>query len=177
MKAVRPPKRENVNSYKAESFESYYSRWPCELANVPEDVVRQWVYYHNEIFWEDRIVYEIEKWKFELKKFTNDEILEILHYPSEIEHMDKNGDILMQQGMPGYDTAEYMLEYGTFPCPIIVARNAGAYKHIKSIGNETMLEPYHLVEGHRRLGFVRGMIKHGYEKLKLSHEVWLTTIT
>ena len=171
-----PPKREDPTPYKIESFESYYSRWPRELENVPEDVVRQWVHYHNESVLECSNIYKIANWVFELKVFSNEEILEVSHYPSELEHMDNNGDILMTQGMEGYDTAEFMLQNGTFPCPIIVAHNAGSHNHQKSIGSETMLEPYHLIEGHRRLGFVRGMIKHDYEQLKPEHKVWLVTI-
>ena len=174
---MRPPKREDPSAFEIESFDSYYSRWPKELTNIPEDVVRHWIYYHNGFFWEGGIIYEIDRWSFDLKVFSNEKIMEIAHYPSEIERMDYNGETLMKKGMPGYDTAEYMLQHGTFPCPIIVAYNAGAHKHAKSIGTETMLEPYHLVEGHRRLGFARGMIRHNYKHLKREHKVWLVTIT
>ena len=160
-----------------EIFESYIARWPDEFDNIPEDVIRNWVYYHNESVIENSDVYELMKWQFKKKTFTTEEVLEIKHYDSEIKHLDHIGDVLMKQGMSGYDTAEFMIEYGTFPCPIIVAHNAGMFRHAKSLNGETMLEPYHLIEGSRRLGFVRGMAKYNYHKLQQNHEVWVVTIT
>ncbi len=78
--------------------------------------------------------------------------------------------------MPGYDTAEFMQENGTFPVPIIVAHNAGKVLHHKSLNHEFMLEPYHILEGNRRLAFLRAMIQKQHEKLKKNHKIWLVTI-
>ena len=77
--------------------------------------------------------------------------------------------------MAGYDTAEFMMKSGTFPVPIIVAHNAGNQLHHKSFNGEFMLEPYHLIEGNRRLAFLRAMIQKGHEKLQEKHKVWLVT--
>lgn len=169
---MKIPKVENN-----ESFELYLARWPENFTNIPDDVIRNWIYYHNEFVIDNSDVYELEKWRFEKRIFTTEEVLTIKHYDSEMKYLDHIGDILMEQGMPDYDTAEFMIEHGTFPCPIIVAHNAGEFSHAKSLQGETMLEPYHLIEGNRRLGFIRGMAKHNFHKLQHNHEVWVVTIT
>lgn len=159
-----------------ESFESYYSRWPKELENVPEDVVRHWIYYHNECFLGFDGVYDLSKWVFKKERFSNVRILDVLHYPDELKHMDSIGERFLAGVLAGYDTADYMLKNGTFPCPIIVAHNAGEYRHHRGLEGESMLEPYHLIEGHRRLSFLRAMIKRNHKALKKEHDVWLVTI-
>jgi hypothetical protein len=159
-----------------ETFEDYLARWPKDLTNVPVDVIKNWVFYHNEFVREHSDVYCLKNWSFELKYFSSEEIVEIKHYDSEIKHWDHIGNELMKGRMSGYDTADYMLEKGTFPCPIIVAHNAASFKHAKSLEDEFMLEPYHLIEGNRRVGFIRGMHKNAYPKLQPKHNVWVVAI-
>jgi len=173
---MEPPKRNDPSDFEQESFESYLERWPAELSNVPEDVIEHWLYGHNDQVPDFCEVYDLGTWKFQLENFDNEEVLEILHFEDELKKLDATGDRLMLEGMPGYDTAEYMLENGTFPCPIIVAHMAGDNRHHKGIGDEMMLEPYHLIEGHRRLGFIRALIRHDHAQLQRSHEVWVVTI-
>lgn len=173
---MEPPRRNDPSDFEHESLESYLDRWPAELGNVPDDVIEHWFYRHNEQVPELCKVYDFGSWNFELQTFDNEKIQEIRHFEDELEKLDATGDRLMAEGMPGYDTAEYMLENGTFPCPIIVAYMAGGHCHHKGMGDETMLEPYHLVEGHRRLGFLRVMIRSDHPSLQEAHSVWVVTI-
>lgn len=174
---MKIPKRNDPNDFAVESFESYKERWPSDLDHIPPDVIKSWAYDHNEqvmVLSED--VYDLGKWDFKLADFSNDEIMRIKHFDSEMRHYDHIGKEYLAGRMEGYDTAEYMLENGTFPSPIIVAHNAGHHLHHKSFKNEFMMEPYHIIEGNRRLAFVRAMIQSGYEKLQGTHKVWLVTI-
>jgi hypothetical protein len=173
---MEAPRREDPSDFEQEPFQSYLERWPDELSNVPEDVIEHWLYRHNDQVSDFCEVYDLGTWSFELSTFDNGHILEVLHFEDELEKLDATGDRLIMEGMPGYDTADYMLEYGTFPCPIIVAHMAGDHRHHKSVGDETMLEPYHLIEGHRRLGFIRAMIRNNHPKLLRAHEVWVVNI-
>ncbi len=42
------PKRNDPSDFKCESFEDYFARFPEELNHIPEDVVKNWMWYHNE---------------------------------------------------------------------------------------------------------------------------------
>jgi len=171
------PLRNDPTDYQKESFEDYYARWPNELSHVPESVVKSWMWYHNEQVVEFcRDYYDIEHWSFQLENFDNDKIMEVQHFPDELEKLDDIGERFINGKLAGYDTADYMLENGTFPCPIIVVENGSRYQHHKSLPCETMIEPYHLIEGNRRLAFVRALIRHNHPKLKGNHEVWVVTI-
>lgn len=174
---MKIPKHNDPSDFEIESFESYVDRWPAELDHVPLDVIKSWAYDHNEQVLEftDEL-YDLTKWSFELIEFSNDKILEIMNFGSEMKHYDHIGNKFFANRMHGYDTAEFMQENGTFPVPIIVAHNAGKFLHHKSFDNEFMLEPYHLLEGNRRLAFLRAMIQRKHEKLQEIHKVWLVII-
>lgn len=174
---MKIPPRNDPSDFQIESFEDYYARWPNELAHVPESVVRMWMWEHN-----DQVIeffdqcYDIDRWSFRLEKLDNKKILEVRHFADELEKLDDIGDRLIKGLLVGYNTAEYMLENGTFPCPIIVVENGGQYEHHRSHPGEKMLEPYHLIEGNRRLAFVRALNRHNHPNLQDEHDVWVVTI-
>ncbi|MCE7615488.1 hypothetical protein LZT09_12730 [Vibrio fluvialis] len=159
-----------------ENFTDYLLRVPAELKHVPEDIIRTWFWYHNEQAVEFSKFYDFTKWKFTAKAFTNDQILEIRHYDYYLKRLDDKGGEFLKGRMKGYDTADFMRANGTFPEPILVVENGSKHKHHHSIGDETMLEPYHIIEGQRRLGFIRAMIRAGHPKLQASHRAWVATI-
>ncbi|MBW3140138.1 hypothetical protein KUV56_11515 [Ferrimonas balearica] len=170
------PKRNDPTDFKQESFEEYYRRFPKELAHIPEDVVKSWMWYHNEQVVVFSKLYNFENWEFELQCFDNEEIMEIKHFDYDLKLLDGKGDEFLKGCLKGYDTADYMLENGTFPCPIIVARNAGKNIHHQRGEGNYMLEPLQLIEGNRRLAYLRAMIRKKFPKLKDSHKVWVVTI-
>lgn len=166
------PIKENSDFEAEESLESYLEKWPDELDNIPECVIEQWCYRHNEIFIESWSGYQPENWSFELIEFDNDEIFEIEHLDGELDHYDYVGNEFIQHPYKRDYVANYMLEHGTFPQPIIVAIDGGEFEHPRSHPGEYMKEPYHLIEGHTRLGMLRAMINGGLDPTG-SHEVWL----
>ncbi|PNH95720.1 hypothetical protein [Vibrio diazotrophicus] len=174
---MKIPSRNDPSEYVKEPFPDYYARWPEELIHIPENVVKTWMWYHNEQvveFSEEN--YDFTKWNFRLEKFTNGQILSIQHFSDELEKLDNIGKRFLGNELEGYDTADYMQEHGTFPCPIIVAENAGQHEHHRSFPDEKMLEPYHLIEGSRRLAFIRALIGSQSPVLKDEHDVWIVSI-
>ena len=159
-----------------ESFEAYYARWPTELRNIPELVVKDWIYRH----WRDFNRYWVQlrphTWTFNWTRFSNDEIMEIDHIGDWIQELDLEGDEYVT-GAPRSQAsfARYMLSNGTFPLPPIVAKNAAAIVHPRGDG-QLMKAPLQLIEGHCRLACIRGMIRANHPHLAKVHDVWVVTI-
>lgn len=65
-----------------------------------------------------------------------------------------------------------MIEKGSFPQPIIIARGAESLIHPKGANFNDHMTDNQLIEGHRRLGLLRAMIL-SQLKLKSKHRVWV----
>lgn len=170
------PKRNDPSDFKWENFENYYARFPKELAHIPEDVVKNWMWYHNEQVVEFSKLYNFEKWKFALEDFDNEKIMEIRHFDYDMKLLDGKGQEFLQGFLNEHDTAKFMLKNGTSPCPMIVAKDAGTHIHHQREESNLMLEPYQLIEGNRRLAYLRAMITKPFSKLQNTHKVWVVTI-
>ncbi|HIF5855129.1 TPA: hypothetical protein ACX3E9_004510 [Vibrio parahaemolyticus] len=170
------PKRNDPSDFKWEEFEDYYARFPKELAHIPEDVVKNWMWYHNEQVVEYSKLYDFEKWTFELKDFENDNIMQIKHFDYDLKLLDGKSLEFLKGLLNEHDTAKFMFDSGTSPCPMIVAKNAGKHIHHQREEGNLMLEPYQLIEGNRRLAYLRAMIGKSFPKLQKSHKVWVVTI-
>jgi hypothetical protein len=154
-----------------ESFEDFLGRWPSQLANFPEDVIREWVWRHSDDFyrlWSDR---GIERFAFERRAYDAEAVLGIGRHES--------WDDLAERGLDPNHPApldfwlgRYMIEHGTFPTPIIVAVNSDGLVHPRNLP----MRPNHIIEGHRRLGMLRGLIGLGYQGLRPTHAVWELTL-
>ncbi|WP_245228133.1 hypothetical protein [Xanthomonas bromi] len=157
----------------AESFEHYYARWPTRLINFPRCVVESWVHRHwrdFETYWLDR---SIEQFVFTQASLSNAEILKIGHFDNWLETLDYWGDELFRDQMRKNTwLAMHMLTNGTSPKPIIVAPDSSGLKHPKGAA----MHPNQLIEGHMRLAYLRGMIRHNHPALKTSHNVWLLSL-
>jgi hypothetical protein len=164
----------NINQ---ESFESYYNKWPNILNNIPKCVVENWVYRHWGDF-QDWISLEPQHWSFELKEFSNDEILSISHIYDWIENLHNEGIEYVNNTRRSESwLGQYMLRNGTTPTPIIVGINFGRYSHPKAPQICYMKEPFQLIEGHSRLGCLFGMIDSSHQNLKSKHKVWVAKST
>jgi hypothetical protein len=170
-----PPVRRygNIDS---EDFDAYYARWPARLQAIPRQVVQDWVHRHWRDFKQHWIDLAPHTWRYDSEVFSNAEILSIDHIATWIPELDAEG-VEYVSGAPRGQTrmAQYMLNHGTFPVPILVARNAGHVVHPRS-AREPMKEPLQLIEGHCRLACLRGMINANYPSLALRHRVWVATI-
>lgn len=161
-----------------EPFSDYYSRWPYRLNNFPKEVIEEWIYRHYPNFLEWYQMYEISEWTFERKTLTSQETECIEHLEGELDHwLELGEDWLNPYGQHQHYEVwlrTFMLENGTFPTPIIISEDAGGKLHPKSrsYGDDYMQEPLQLIEGHKRLGFIRALIKSNNMNLKNKHAVW-----
>ncbi|EGQ8541112.1 hypothetical protein [Vibrio parahaemolyticus] len=169
------PEVKNYGDFEVESFESYLKRLPKDLSAIPPNVIEQWVYRHWDDFkaWIDL---KPHLWSYELCEFTNEEIMGIGHVDDWIEQLDAEG-VEYVTGLPRSQAfvGNYMTNSGSFPEPIIVAKDSGHVVHPKSFG-ENMVAPLQLIEGHSRLACIRGMITVNHESLKEIHSVWVVII-
>ncbi len=170
------PAPKNYGNFDTESFDSYYSRWPSGLSTIPREVVEDWIYRHWYCFRDDWMKLHPHNWSYRLVDFSNEQILAIDHVGEWIQELDAEG-VEYVGGFPRSETrlARYMLEFGTFPVPIIVAENAGHVIHPRS-NHERMKVPFQLIEGHCRLACVRGMITHKHPSTLSRHKVWLVKL-
>lgn len=168
--------KNNPSEYKEEPFEDYYARWPSELSHIPKGVVKMWFWYHNDQTVDFSKHYDFTKWTFQLQNFTNEKILEIKHFDYEMKLLDGKGEVFLKGRLQGYDTADHMLENGTFPYPIIVAENADKHFHHITEIKERMLPSCHLIERNRRFAYIRALIRHNMSQLIEEHDVWVVTI-
>ncbi len=163
----------NYGEFSQESFANYYKRWPTSLNNIPKCIVEHWIYRHREDF-QQWIQLRPHEWKYELKEFSNEEILTISHIYDWIKNLHDEGKEYVSHSKRSETwLAQYMLENGTTPVPIIVGNFFGNIKHPKAHNSCNMKEPYQLLEGHSRLGCLFGMIDSRHPNLKTKHKVWV----
>lgn len=161
-----------VNGYGGagiESFEEYYARWPQELRNFPRDVVENWVYRHWQDFGRHWLSRDLECFEFRLVELSNSKVMEIGHIRDWVQTLDYWGDELFRdETRRGTWLARSTLDLGTPPAPIIVAFDASGLYH--PVG--APMHAIQLIEGHLRLAYLRGMIRHNHPSLREAHDVW-----
>jgi hypothetical protein len=173
---VKYPAVRNYGDSDFESFESYYARWPQELSAIPELVIKDWIYRHWRDFSSHWISLEPHRWSYESQLFSTAQILQIDHISTWIKELNAEGvEYVSDAPRSRTRMAKYMLANGTFPMPILVAKNAGHAVHPRS-ANEAMKEPLQLIEGHCRLACLRGMIISNHPNLAAEHRVWVAKI-
>ena len=170
---MTPPAVQRYGSSEVEPFSEYYARWPRELSNFPRCVVENWVHRHWTEFsshWANRNIHQFE---FEDHAYTNEEVMQIGHTGDWSFTLDHWGDELFRNSLRKSTwLASSMLESGTTPAPIIVSPNSGDLQHPSG----GMMHPLQLIEGHLRLAYLRGMIRHDHKQLKPAHRVWQVTL-
>lgn len=172
MSTIKVPSPRNYGSFEVESFEKYHQRWPKKLSNFPRCVIENWVYRHWGDFRDKWLKFDLRTFRFELTQFSNAQIMAIGLFEDSFRTLNYWGDDLFEDEMRRNSwLGKYVLEHGTSPAPIIVAINAGDIIHPR--GGAFLKTPTHLIEGHMRLAYLRGMIRRQHDTLKTSHPVWL----
>ena len=168
------PAPRNSGTFNVEPFAEYRTRWPKKYSNVPTEVIETWVYRHWEDFQAWLPLRPLE-WIYESCHLTSDEVLTVGHVGDWMSTLDHWGDDLFD-GPTRKATwlGRFMLDHGTTPSPMIIARGAGAYSHPKA-RDSLMHEPLQLVEGHLRLAYLRALIRRSHSTVQPLHSVMLTT--
>lgn len=151
-----------------EAENEYVSRMQAgPLPNWPTEPLQEWLYRHADHMDDyaflgfDRFHFELATW--DLDRLPGREAFKDEHF------CDSFQDVEDRAAANWYDwLAHYMLREGTWNTPIILLDNA----MVPALLHEPMLKsPYHLLEGHRRLSFLRGLKRLG--KARDRHSVWI----
>lgn len=169
---MKPPKLPvplNYGTFDVEPFADYMDRWPQLYASIPTAVIETWIYRHWHQF-ELWLSLDPLSWEYDLTTMTNDEISSISHvrdWPKVLR--DWGDDLFDGRSRKSTWLGQHMLENGTTPAPIIVARDAAAWTHPRE--GVKMTCPLQLIEGHMRLAYLQAMIQRKHKSLRSSHSV------
>lgn len=158
-----------VDLYKTgedEKFKEYFQRIHKLLPNWPEEVVKEWLYRHNNQI-EDYFYLGFHNFKFSLERWENEKIVEAINSHKMDYVIDPLGLQILDK--PYSFLQKYIHKNGTWPSPIIVLKTEDEM----ILGSKELLgKPYHLLEGHLRLGYIRNLYKNN-KKLKKEHLVYI----
>ena len=143
------------------------------LPNLPTNVLSQWLYRHREHALYSSLGYENllfeehpEEW------YTEDVPLETCGAFEAIQSYaawyDQHVETMNYEWL-----CKYMTEHGTWPEPIIMLDNRDGIRLEAEAGSEAG-RPYHLLEGHRRLGFFLALKRR--HALAATHKVWVAVL-
>lgn len=157
-----------IDLYKKENenFENYFKRINGILPNWPEEVVKEWLHRHNNQI-DDYIFLGFDKFKFYLEKWSTKEIVEKIDSYKMTNLIDPLGTQILD--IPYSFLQKYIHKNGTWPSPIIILKTETnmIIKDGYILGN-----PYHLLEGHLRLGYIRTLFKNNC-KVNNNHLVYI----
>lgn len=116
-------------------------------------------------------------WKYEKRIFDTEQIMDIGACRRFMEALDDWGDqLFIDKQRRSTWLAQYMLENGKAPVPILVLEGEEFFVNPQCGScEEPSIKSYQLIEGHMRTAYLRGMIKVGFAKLKKSHEIWVAS--
>ena len=167
-------KPKNININERESFQEYKVWLNNILPNFPDDVLEQWIYRHYPYYRHYEWI-GFQTILFNRKAITAEEIIRdinqgecngFLGYGEKYLYDKRNNKELNYLQI-------YMDDNKTWPVPIIVIDN---HSDIRTPHGNSLGMPYHLVEGHRRLGYFHSLYKLNKNNLLNEHEVWIITI-
>lgn len=161
----------------ATPFEEWWPKVKDAFPHVPEDVARYWLHEH----WRHSPFEYLPSvdYRFELQEWPAQQITEIRSRLSNFQEgnpaCQEQGEYLVEHFPTGkpYKTAEYMLQHGEWPVPIIVLDNRDGHMAADKVDVPWKALPvaYTLIEGHRR--FPIGLHLLRTDRLKPTLKVWL----
>lgn len=141
-----------------EAFETWHERVGAALPNVPPEVAREWIHRH----WAESPYnwMPLDAMRFAEQEWPLNRVLAIgvgsLNSPDAFERRED----------PGQWVRDYMEKHRTWSTPIIVLDNQPSF--------DADFHRHHLLEGHRRLGFLRVLAEAG--RAAATHRVWSVRI-
>ncbi|MBQ2905197.1 MAG: hypothetical protein IJE54_01250 [Peptococcaceae bacterium] len=136
------------------------------LPHFPDDVLEQWVYENFSIFSsEDRWEIGYDRLRFSEVMITSEMVWDIYDLPNYYDAGIGYAEICEKTLVTML--SDYMLANGTWPRPIIVLDTENS----NADGEYEYLRPYHLLEGHRRLVYLKRMLDSGLA-VQEHHTIW-----
>lgn len=160
------------NEWVTEQPHDYVKRMQAgPLPNWPDEPLIEWLYRHAQFIYRYAKL-KYERFQFHREHWSLDQIPGREAFDDE-NFCDNFRDIKSRAADPDDWLAHFMLENGTWNTPIILLDNENNRYGLK-IGQK-LKQPYHLLEGHRRLSFLNGL--RDLECAKPEHDVWLVNLT
>ncbi|MCE9508260.1 MAG: hypothetical protein K8R48_08135 [Alphaproteobacteria bacterium] len=141
------------------------------LPNWPAEVLKEWLYRHNTHMEEYSFLgfekFQFQKETWDITQIPGRDAFKDEGFCDNFQSVDKRA-----ASNPRDWLAHYMMREGTWNSPIILLDNkSDIYRHPNG---RKLKSPYHLLEGHRRLSFLNGLIR--LEKALKTHPLWIVRI-
>ena len=164
---------ERYGSPDVEAFEVYRHRVNGLLPSWPDCPLRNWLYRHYAYAVSDYGWLRFDKMSFELVSWPGELIRRDVR-THKLDLVDRLGTRILSNSPSMRSWLQsFVLDHGTWPAPIIVLANTRA---LRSPRGEVYGQPYHLLEGHLRLGYLRTLLRANSVALVNSHAVWIVTL-
>lgn len=172
-KFLRDIRPKNDGSFEVEPFETYRQRVNKLLPNWPDDALENWLHRHFDFFVGEYSWLGFDKMLFTLETWNSDRIYTQIN-SHKLEMIDDWGKGIFSTA-PSMQTwlQRYFIDKGTWPVPIIILNNSTG---IVNVRKEKYGQPYHLLEGHLRLGYFRNIIRKSQDNLNESHNIWVVSV-
>ncbi len=158
-----------------EPFADYLGRVKHLVPSWPAEVIEQWIYRHYPDMVDDYGWLLTEcRCEFRLRAVDTSTVFSSVSTHKIASAVDSLGYQIVASLTTGPTwLQQFMLDYRTWPVPIIVLEN---HAHLTGPQGEPYGSPYHLLEGHLRLAYFRALHRSGYP-LQPTHDVWFATRT
>jgi hypothetical protein len=137
------------------------------LPDWPADVLKEWLYRHADCISKYAFL-DFQTFAFSRETWPLD-VIPDKHAFDEEHFCDFFSNVEERAKWPYDWLAIYMCREGTWNTPIIMLENQGA--PLADPFGKLMKQPFHLLEGHRRLAFLNGLRQRG--KAIACHDVWI----
>lgn len=162
-----------IEALDKEPFDNYKMRVKNILPNWPELALKTWLHRHSPCMYYAWLGFH--RMNFRLETWSKDQVFNNIS-SHRIEDIDYYGNKIVNNIDNWFDAKscpkDYICENKTWNEPIIVLDNSyGIEKYGDKFG-----QPYHLLEGHVRLGVFRELFKQDKSKLLDQHDLFIVTI-
>lgn len=154
-----------------ESDEEYLVRLRSRLPHFPDEVLADWFVRHGSFAlilfgWLDYRLF-----RFSREEWQTAKILDLVVSSNERDMDYWTRELREFPEVQQNSLGAFMINTGTWPSPPLVLDNTHGLRRPSG----QSLSRYHLLEGHHRLAFLRGLATDHRWQVAPSHEVWLVT--
>lgn len=155
----------------SESDDEYIKRLRILLPNFPPQVISDWIVCHGSSAFKEHGWFDFRLFRFELSKRPTHFFLNDVLTSNEPAIQDWALAIKTNRQFQEYNLGSYMITNGTWPVPPLVLDNPTDL--IDPRGDT--LGRYHLLEGHHRLAYLKGLAMEPATANRREHSVWWVT--
>lgn len=155
-----------------EDFTPYFYRVNHLAPNIPSSVLYDFIYLNFDMIAHRYVSLNFEKMRFSKEMWSTKKIYQNVK-SDDMDSIDKLG-YQLYTALPKSRLQKYVLEQRKWPLPIIILENKEG-QHLNEYGR-SLGHPFHLLEGHFRLNYLREIYRREPHTLPESFTVWKVTI-